>query len=197
MTTTATIASPIITLTPAQLALGRRRRYAPIKADDPQAVEKLKTRIRMMIDTRQAMKDINAALRLKAIVTGNEKLRALGMSEGNIETARTMHGKLFLPWEFQNLGQNIARLQKRLAEIEAEADRAPAEDVEGDGYRVVENTELGRIQMLFDAKPDSDMRSILKRNGFRWAPSQDAWQRHLNENGRMAVQRVRQDIGAA
>ena len=181
----------------AQLAFGRYRGGEAIRADDPNAAEKLTAKIKLLTDTRQAMKDINAALRLKAVVTGNEKLRALGLSDDNIAVARGKDGKMFPAWELQNLGQNIARLEKRLDQIKAEADRAPAEDVEGDGYRLVENTELCRIQILFDAKPDADTRAILKRNGFRWAPSQDAWQRHLNENGRYAAKRALASITAA
>jgi len=142
------------------------------------------------------MKAINAALRMKAVVTGNERLRVLGMDDAMIETAR-QKSPLYESWEFQNLSQNIARLKKRLGQIAAEADRAPAEDVEGEGYRVIENTDITRIQIVFDAKPDADVRTILKRNGFRWAPSQDAWQRHLNNNGRHAVKQVLRSLKAA
>ena len=183
--------------TAAQLAFGRYQGGEAIRTDDPNAALKLTAKIKLLTDTRQAMKDINAALRLKAVVTGNEKLRALGLSDDNIAVARGKGGKMFPAWELQNLGQNIARLEKRLDQIKAEADRAPAEDVEGDGYRLVENTEMCRIQILFEAKPDAETRAILKRNGFRWAPSQDAWQRHLNENGRYAAKRALASIAAA
>lgn len=198
MTTANTTADTTpVTPTAAQLAFGRYRGGEAIRADDPNAAEKLTAKIKLLTDTRQAMKDINAALRMKAVITGNEKLRALGLSDNNIAVARGKGGKMFPGWEFQNLGQNIARLEKRLDQIKADAERTPAEDVEGDGYRLVENTEINRIQILFDAKPDADTRAILKRNGFRWAPSQDAWQRHLNENGRYALRRALVAIAAA
>jgi|GEM_PF-3991231 len=87
--------------------------------------------------------------------------------------------------------------RRSVDQIVAEADRAPVEDVEGEGYRVIENTDITRIQIVFDAKPDADARTILKRNGFRWAPSQDAWQRHLNNNGRHAVKQVLRSLKAA
>ena len=197
MTTANTMADTTPSPTAAQLAFGRYRGGEAIRADDPNAAEKLTAKIKLLTDTRQAMKDINAALRLKAVVTGNEKLRALGLSDDNIVVARGKGGKMFPAWELQNLGQNIARLEKRFDQIKAEADRAPAADVEGDGYRLVENIEINRIQIMFDAKPDADTRAILKRNGFRWAPSQDAWQRHLNENGRYAAKRALASIAAA
>ena len=34
------------------------------------------------------------------------------------------------------------------------------------------NQEENRVQILFDGKPDADIRSELKHAGFRWAPSQ-------------------------
>lgn len=73
------------------------------------------------------------------------------------------------------------------------ADAAP---VEGDGYKLVENAELGRIQFLFDGKPDEATRALLKANGFRWSPSQGAWQRMLNDNGRYAAQKVLDELDA-
>ena len=188
--------SPTTRPTPVQLACARRRSVEPIRADDPTAQEKLTARIKTLEDTKEAMKAINAALRMKAVVTGNERLRVLGMDDAMIETAR-QKSPLYESWEFQNLSQNIARLRKRLDQIVAEADRAPVEDVEGEGYRVIENTDITRIQIVFDAKPDADARTILKRNGFRWAPSQDAWQRHLNNNGRHAVKQVLRSLKAA
>jgi hypothetical protein len=55
---------------------------------------------------------------------------------------------------------------------------------------VVENPEAGRVQLMFPGKPSETTRALLKRNGFRWAPSQDAWQRHLNNAGRYAARQV-------
>jgi len=41
---------------------------------------------------------------------------------------------------------------------------------------------MNRLQLFFDEKPNDQQRSQLKANGFKWAPSQDAWQRQLNDN---------------
>ena len=53
------------------------------------------------------------------------------------------------------------------------------------------NAEYNRIQIFFDSKPDDDVRNELKRNGFKWAPSQGAWQRQINANGLFAVKRIK------
>jgi hypothetical protein len=52
---------------------------------------------------------------------------------------------------------------------------------------LVENFEENRIQIVFDGKPSAEVRAELKGNGFRWAPSQSAWQRQLNNAGRYAA----------
>ena len=52
------------------------------------------------------------------------------------------------------------------------------------------NAEENRIQVLFDEKPDEEIRKELKSNGFKWAPSISVWQRQLNENGVRALRRI-------
>jgi hypothetical protein len=44
----------------------------------------------------------------------------------------------------------------------------------------VDNVPYNRIQIFFDEKPDADIRKKLKQNGFRWAPSNGAWQSYRN-----------------
>ena len=53
---------------------------------------------------------------------------------------------------------------------------------EFDGERVEANTADNRLQIFFDEKPDKEIREELKGNGFRYAPSTEAWQRQLNDN---------------
>ena len=53
------------------------------------------------------------------------------------------------------------------------------------------NKAENRIQIMFDEKPDEALRSELKSRGFRWAPSQGAWQRQLNANGMYAVKQIK------
>mgnify|MGYP000567974511 CR=1 FL=1 len=39
-----------------------------------------------------------------------------------------------------------------------------------------------RLQLFFEEKPSEEQRRELKSNGFKWAPSQGAWQRQLTKN---------------
>lgn len=48
--------------------------------------------------------------------------------------------------------------------------------------KVVFNYELDRLQLVYDAKPDYSTINTLKRNGFKWSPTNTAWQRQLTNN---------------
>ena len=52
------------------------------------------------------------------------------------------------------------------------------------------NLEADRLQIIFDEKPDEEMRAKLKSNGFRWSPRYGAWQRQLTQNAEYAARRV-------
>ena len=65
---------------------------------------------------------------------------------------------------------------------------------EKDGFKVVENVEAMRLQIIFDGKPEADVRAVLKKHGFKWAPSQGAWQRMLNPAGKYALNRVKEEL---
>ena len=47
-----------------------------------------------------------------------------------------------------------------------------------------------RLQLFFESKPEQKVRDILKSNGFKWTPSQSAWQRQLTNNSRYALEQV-------
>lgn len=55
---------------------------------------------------------------------------------------------------------------------------------------MVENTELMRLQLFFDGKPDEKTRDIVKKHGFRWSPKNGCWQRQLTANGKYALKEV-------
>lgn len=59
-----------------------------------------------------------------------------------------------------------------------------------DHFEVVNNFSEERVQILFDGKPSVDVRNILKSNGFRWSPRNEAWQRQNTNNGIYAANAV-------
>lgn len=61
------------------------------------------------------------------------------------------------------------------------------EELENEFFTVIQNEELNRIQLIFDGKPDEEIRTLLKQNAFKWSPKNSAWQRQLTINARNAV----------
>lgn len=54
---------------------------------------------------------------------------------------------------------------------------------QSDVVRVENDAADCRVRLYFDGKPSADVRMELKRNGFRWSPSNEAWQRQNTNNG--------------
>lgn len=173
-----------------------------IMSDDKRALEKLRLKVEKLEEKQAFMKAANAALRLKDTAKGDEKLKALGLSEEAIGKLRQpdMFGIVgYASYELSLNNQNIHRLKDRITQLEKEQERAESgevQDIFGNGWTLTENAEEMRIQFIFDGKPDADIRALLKSNGFRWAPSQGAWQRLLNNNGRYAAQAVMKVLNA-
>lgn len=163
-----------------------------ISSDDPLALDKLRVKLAGLEQLQATMKAVNAYYRQNKTLDGCpnltpeqiEKLKA-AMAGDWRATPR--------PFEsFQLSGNNakIKRIKERIAELEKrQADPAP-EGWKFDGGEVVINNQLNRLQIIFDGKPDDDLRALLKSHGFRWAPSQGAWQRQYTDNAVRAAKAV-------
>ena len=74
--------------------------------------------------------------------------------------------------------------------LETDSDTAETVTINGETAKIIRNKDEMRLQLVFDGKPAEKTREILKSNGFRWAPSQTAWQRLLNDNAEYALKRI-------
>lgn len=164
-----------------------------ISSDDPQAVEKLEAKLATLEKHQEMMKAANAAIRMKDPAKGDAKLAELGYTPEDIAKLRAPDfcGRIGYPaYALQNNNANIRRIRGRIAELKKRTENTP-EGWEFDGGRVVVNTAENRLQVIFDGKPDADVRTELKGEGFRWAPSQGAWQRQLTDNAMRAARRLK------
>lgn len=106
----------------------------------------------------------------------------------------------FPGYEVSNLGAKIRTAKKRARELEAEGMARTQQDAEGgpdalrshtsvrdEEFTVEENIAANRVQIRFDGKPTPETRTTLKAAGFRWAPSEGAWQRQLSNAARARV----------
>ena len=164
-----------------------------ISSDDPQAVEKLEAKLAALEKHQELMKAANVAIRMKDPTEGDAKLAELGYTPEDIAKLRAPDfcGRIGYPaYELQNNNANIRRIRGRIAELKKRTESTP-EGWEFDGGRVVVNTAENRLQIIFDGKPNADIRTELKGEGFRWAPSQGAWQRQLTDNAMRAARRLK------
>ena len=162
-----------------------------ISASDPQAIEKLTAKLESCKRTHVYMKDVNAYYHAHGTckgypnMTDNEAARF----DAAVERAHSWDKQPFHSYTLTNNNATINRLEKRIAEITRN------QDVGFSGWeffcgRAEANTEMNRLQLFFDEKPNDIERNQLKSNGFKWAPSQKAWQRQLNDNAIYAAGRL-------
>ena len=167
-----------------------------IKSNDERAIEKLEEKLEGLKEQQESMKAVNKAIRLKDEEKGNEELRNLGYSDQQIAELRKPDfcGRIGFPsYMLQNNNANIHRIEDRVKELKAVKDKG-TQETECKFFRIVRNAEAVRLQLMFDDKPEPDVREVLKSNGFRWAPSQSAWQRQLTGSAEYALKRVIQQL---
>ena len=135
------------------------------------------------------MKGVNAYYRKNHTLDGCTLLTDQQISRIKADMERWGGRKPFASYSLQNNNANIKSTEARIKELEEVKATEPTE-TEYDGFTYVENTDEMRVQFIFDGKPDEETRSLLKYWGFRWAPSQGAWQRQLTSNGKYAAKEV-------
>lgn len=164
-----------------------------ISSDDPTALDKLQSKIEKLEADRDYRKRANDLIRssqrratkagvdpvaaaVAALVTGLPCRESTAVEFVKPDFA----GRVGFPaYELTNAGAEIRRLKQRMAALEAAAARPAIEPVTVGNVRIVE--EDNRIQLFFPGKPSADLRTELKQNGFRWAPSVGAWQRMTSQ----------------
>lgn len=173
-----------------------------IQSDDENAVGKLQKKydtIKAEIENGRAM---NAYFRKNGTLVGFP-----GISEA---TARKFDEKNkagdyfsrqpYMPFTLQNRNAELRRIKSRIEQINqvktaaSDSESVAAKYPKVDGVEVRENAEQMRVQLRFPGKPDEETRTLLKSHGFRWSPSQGAWQRQLNGNGTHAARQVMEQL---
>lgn len=170
-----------------------------ISSDDPDAIAKLSEQLEEAQRLQALMREANKIIRKHKNdqAACHAALVALGWTE-------TQAAKVVLPdfvgrigfarYQLTNNNANIKRIEQRIRELQREASRPALETVERpDGITTGEMDD--RICIWFPEKPAENVRSILKRNGFKFSPSRNnGWVRMSNANGRAAVPYVLEQI---
>ena len=184
-----------------------KNRKNGISSDDPEAIVKLEAKLEVLQAEQAEMKNANAYYRKHKTMKGYPGLSDFDACriDEKISKGYSWEQQPHPGYRLTNNNANIRRITKRIAELKKlgemftkdsgdNDETTDATDKNGwafDGGTVEMNTELNRIQIFFDAKPDENIRSELKGRGFKWAPSKGAWQRQLNANGLYAVRQIK------
>lgn len=179
----------------------KRAHTLAVKSDDPEVLDFLRAKLAGLEEAHALMVSANAYYRKNKTLEGFEGIPADTMAwitrpgvylpggRNGDGSPLAFYGKPFPTYELTSSNANIKRVKQRIEMLEAVKASKPIEE-EHDGYTYRENAEAMRVQFQFDGKPDDETRALLKRNGFRWAPSLGVWQRQLNDNGKYAAHRV-------
>lgn len=162
-----------------------------ISSDDPNAIQKLQDKLEMCEKSQKYMKEVNAYYRKNGTCEGfpgMDAARAARLDE-SVRQAYSWDKQPFPSYSLTNNSAEIRRLKQRIETLTVNQEVGFV-GWTFDGGEVVANSEENRLQILFDEKPDEQKRAALKAGGFKWAPSQGAWQRQLNDNAIYAASRM-------
>lgn len=149
-----------------------------ISSDDPKAIEKLTEKLHKCEKEQEFMKNANAYYKKNGTCVGYEGVsdELAAKLDENIKQAHSWDKQPFPSYRLTNNNAEIRRLKKRIESL------TTTQNTEFVGWKfnggeAVINEDKNRLQLLFDEKPSKEQREMLKANGFRWAPSDAAWQR--------------------
>lgn len=175
---------------------------AGISSDDPDAIAKLEAELAKERGAQERDKRINSILRQYAKKGTEAQVARLVYLAIPEKLARALvtpddFGRIGVPdYAIKNRGANIRRIEKRIAELRARAAAPVREPITGPGYAIVEDRIANRVQIRFDARPPAATVAALKARGFRWAPSENAWQRQASNGAWHAAQAVAASLDA-
>ena len=154
-----------------------------ISANDPQALEKLTAKLEECKVAQAHMKDVNAYYRKHGTCKGYPDMpdSKAAQLDVKVEKAYSWDKQPYPSYTLSNNNAEIRRLTKRIEEMTRHQE-VGFSGWQFPGGRAEANTEMNRLQLFFDEKPNDQQRAALKAHGFKWAPSQEAWQRQLTDN---------------
>ena len=173
--------------------LERRARAAErntsISSDDPDALEALRAKLAKLETLRADMVSINRQYRKGGVdaVTGISEDQRAKIAAAMADTSCGRRRAPFESYQLTNLGGRIRATKERIALLESRADDVTTVETHKDVV-LRDDVEANRVQLVFPGKPELEVISELKRFGFKWSPSNGAWQRQRG-NGAIAAAR--------
>ena len=147
---------------------------------DDDAIERLRLKIAKLVAYQEQMKSANKIVRASKL-SDFDKIDALvHLGISRTKAGNMVANKILFPgYALTNNNAKISAAKKQLAKAEALASKEDREYTVDD-LTIEECYSENRVRVYFPGKPDDEMRTKLKRNGFRWAPSMGCWQGYIN-----------------
>ena len=156
-----------------------------VSGDDPEAVNRYKAKLNKLEALQAFMKTANAFWRKNKTMKGYAGLldKEAEKIDEKMKTAYSWVQKSgpYEDWRLRNNNAEINRIKRQIESLE-KLDSMPAETTAFIGGEMRVNLEINRVQFIFDNVPSEEVRSLLKHNGFKWSPSEGAWQRQRTQN---------------
>src|SRR5262249_53696273 len=83
-------------------------------------------------------------------------------------------------YQFQNLGAEIRRCQKRIEQLTARQNAGERPERRIGDVVIRDNVEFQKVELHFPGKPSEEIRAKLKEWGFRWVRTAGCWSRGIN-----------------
>jgi len=159
-----------------------------ISSDNPDAVDLLKEKLADAERLQETMKAANKIIKSKKLTNAEkiQKVMQYGADHG-VKTFQNENrikdllekdfcGRIGFPdYAITNNGATIRSIKQRIEKLEREKTEVSKEYEIGD-TQIVDSVEDNRVLIYFRGIPSEDIRDYLKACGFRWSPSNRAWQ---------------------
>ncbi len=95
-----------------------------------------------------------------------------------------------LIWAKQGTQNSLAKVKRYEQRVKEEKNRSTENKMHDfKDFKILENAEQNRYQILFDDIPSEEIRKVLKSHSFRWSNKNKAWQRQITGNASYSLRK--------
>ena len=163
--------------------------YNKISTSDGQALEKQTSQLEKCKALQETMKAVNAHWRKYATCVGAPGItgeQAKKLDEKIATTRYSWERVPFSTYDLTNNNSTIKRLESKVREVSKGFN-----GWEFIGGRAEANTAADRLQIFFnEPRLSKEQHMVMRRNGFVYSPTNEAYQRQLTENAIYSANRI-------
>lgn len=164
-----------------------------ISSDDPNATERLAEKVKRLQANQDLMKRVNKFYpqykKNPALLDEQDFSEVIKKFIREWVPMYSFEKVPFPRYSLSNNNANISTAKKRLEKLLVMEKSEDKESTIGE-IRIFENASENRVQIFFPGKPSNEVRSELKRSGFRWSPTSGAWQAFYSNRAKWNAERI-------